>query len=441
LKQAATIKKEGLASRNGLERAIAKCQSSGLDLVVDFLQTKARRSPRTALAFYRGLEHLSTYIVQQYPGYDIQNIISAVKENKVDLYKLLNSFVTFLQKETLNGPELMPRTIILYMTAAKSYFAYCDIDISTNKYRYRVSLPPLYREDEQAIDAQDIRKILQHCDNRRLKAYLFVLASGGMRAMEALGIRECDIDFRAIDFGNPSNTQEPAVVKIRKEYSKTRRDRSIFISNEAARVLNEWLVWKYRRSRNPAQARYEGREDLVFSRYHARSYPRGVYDRIAIEFRRVVASAGFVSRKEDGVFHRRNVTFHSFRRFVKTTIANQARNSDYSEWFLGHAKSPYYTNKPDEIRRIYKEDCMKYLTFFDYPMMESIGKNYEAKLKEKDIDIYALRQQIRQVNETKDLELQQLRQKETVNMDAISLLSDQMQHLMKRLKELENKQR
>jgi hypothetical protein len=76
------------------------------------------------------------------------------------------------------------------------------------------------------------------------------------------------------------------------------------------------------------------------------------------------------SRKEDGVYKRRKVTFHSFRRFVKTTITNQTRNDAYSEWFLGHTKSPYYTNKPDELRRIYKEDCMKYVTFLDYPTAE-----------------------------------------------------------------------
>ena len=44
-------------------------------------------------------------------------------------------------------------------------------------------MPKLYREDE-ALDASDIRKILLSCNNRRLKAYLLVLASGGMRAIE-----------------------------------------------------------------------------------------------------------------------------------------------------------------------------------------------------------------------------------------------------------------
>ncbi len=38
---------------------------------------------------------------------------------------------------------------------------------------------------------------------------------------------------------------------------------------------------------------------------------------------------------------RRKITLHSFRRFVKTVISDQV-GQDYSEWFLGHAKSPYY---------------------------------------------------------------------------------------------------
>jgi integrase len=52
-----------------------------------------------------------------------------------------------------------------------------------------------YREDEEPLDARDIRNILLRCNNRRLKAYLLTLGSGGMRVVEALAIRIKDIDF------------------------------------------------------------------------------------------------------------------------------------------------------------------------------------------------------------------------------------------------------
>jgi hypothetical protein len=86
---------------------------------------------------------------------------------------------------------------------------------------------------------------------------------------------------------------------------------------------------------------------------------------------------------------RRKITLHSFRRFVKTVISDQT-NTDYSEWFLGHNKSPYYTKKEPERREIYATKCMKYLTFLDYTTLEATGRNIEDKLSEKDKQIEAL---------------------------------------------------
>ena len=72
-------------------------------------------------------------------------------------------------------------------------------------------MPKIYREDEEPLDVEDIRKILLSCNNRRLKTYLLVLASSGARAIEGLAIRLKDIDF----------TNNPTKIHIRKEYTKT----------------------------------------------------------------------------------------------------------------------------------------------------------------------------------------------------------------------------
>jgi hypothetical protein len=73
-------------------------------------------------------------------------------------------------------------------------------------------------------------------------------------------------------------------------------------------------------------------------------------------------------------------------KIIKTVISDQT-NTDYSEWFLGHNKSPYYTKKEPERRESYATKCMKYLTFLDYTTLESTGKNIEAKLSEKEKEI------------------------------------------------------
>jgi peptidoglycan hydrolase CwlO-like protein len=61
---------------------------------------------------------------------------------------------------------------------------------------------------------------------------------------------------------------------------------------------------------------------------------------------------------------------------------------------------------------------MKYLTFLDYSTLESTGKNIEAKLSEK------------------EKEIQLLRQRDSMNTDAIAQLSDQMMKMMQEIEVL-----
>ena len=263
----------------------------------------------------------------------------------------------------------------------------------------------MYREDEEPLDVSDIRKILLQCNNRRLKAYLLVLASGGMRAVEALAIRLKDIDF----------TVSPTKIHIRKEYSKTRTARDIYISDEATQYLRQWINWKYDNEERP---RVRDDDDLVFTVYRTKT-PSTLYIKVLTEFEKLLAVVGLDERKE-GKQRRRKVTLHSFCRFVKTVISDQT-NTDYSEWFLGHNKSPYYTKKEPERREIYATKCMKYLTFLDYTTLEATGKNIEAKLSEK------------------EKEIQLLRQRDSMNTDAIANLSDKMMKMMQEIELLKNK--
>jgi integrase len=284
----------------------------------------------------------------------------------------------------------------------RSYLAYYDIDILPSKFRRKVKIPKMYREGEEPLDAPDIRKIMLSCSNRRLKVYLLVLASGGMRAVEALAIRLKDIDF----------TVSPTKVHIRKEYSKTKTARDIYISDEATQYLKQWITWKYNNEERP---RTRDDDDLVFTVYRTKT-PSTLYVKILTEFEKLLSVVGLDERK-DGKQRRRKITLHSFRRFVKTVISDQT-NTDYSEWFLGHSGSPYYTKKEPERREIYATKCMKYLTFLDYTTLETTGKNIDAKLSEK------------------EKEIQLLRQRDSVNTDAIANLSDQLMKLMVEVKEL-----
>jgi integrase len=338
-----------------------------------FLSSVERNSASSKKAYSSGLLHLNNFILRHYSNYNLETILKPLLKNKINIYEFFEGFVSYLL-ETRIG--IAPKSISLYVTALRSYFAYYDIDVIPSKFRRKVRLPKAHREDEEPLDVSDIRKILLSCNNRRLKTLILVLASGGMRVGEALAVRNKDLDLSV----------SPTKVHIRKEYSKTRVAREVYISLEATEYLKQWLDWKYK---NPDRERKFSEEDLVFTVYQSKN-PKSLYMKIWHEFERLLKIVQMDEKKEDGIYKRRKISLHSFRRFVKTVISNQV-GQDYSEWFLGHSKSPYWTLKELGRREIYVTKCMKYLTFLDYSTLEITGKNIESKLEEKDKQIKSMK--------------------------------------------------
>jgi len=357
-----------------------RSQVESLPKVNVFLNSIERNSNQTKRTYHTALVHFQDFLnqAQKNDTITVESIVQSLNKNEINIYELLDSFVSF----EMSSRSLSVGSIRLHLAAIKSYLAYHDVDILPTKYKRRVRVPKLHREDEEALTVEDIRKILLSCNNRRLKAYLLVLASGGMRAVEGLAIRLKDIDFSV----------SPTKIHIRKEYAKTRVARNIYISDEATHFLKQLIAWKYRPNRRPI-ARKRDVDDLVFAVFHLRGSPGTLYSKVNSEFSKLLEIAKYGERKEG--MQRRKITLHSFRRFVKTTISDQV-GQDYSDWFLGHAKSSYYTKKEPDRREIYSTKCMKYLTFLDYATFEATGKNIEAKLQEKDSEIQAMKMKYEQ---------------------------------------------
>jgi integrase len=400
-------------SKTELEIALSTRRTSQINLlpkVKVFLDSIARNSIKSKKSYSSGISLFQNFLnteenKQKYQGCNCDSILQSLLENKVNVYELLDGFVSYV---LATRPEITPRSLSLYLIAIRSFFAFYDIDIIPSKFRRKVKVPKLYKEDEEPIDANDIRKILLNCSNRRLKSYLLILTSGGMRAVEATAIRLKDIDF----------STSPTKIHIRKEYAKTRAARDVYISDEATQYLKQWIDWKQRLIQE--KGRLSSPEDLVFSIYsiNKEPNPNNLYVKLIREFQKLLAITGMDERKESGIHKRRKITLHSLRRFCKSVISNQV-NKDYSEWFLGHSKSPYYTLKEQERREIYASKVMKYLTLLDNTTLETTGKSIEAKLSEK------------------EREIQSLRQRDATNTDAIAGLSDKMQELMAKVQQLE----
>jgi integrase len=349
-----------------------------LSSVRSFLDSKCRNSIDSRNAYLTGLVHFDNFLS---PRHTIESVLKPLLEGQLNVYELLDSFVSNQMS------KLSIKTTRLNLAVMKSYFGFHDIDIIPSKFQRKVTLPKIHKEKEQPIDVSDIRKILLACNNRRLKAYVLILASGGMRAVEALAIRLKDIDCSV----------NPTKIHIRKEYAKTRVARDIYVSEEATQYLKSWLDWKYRNGRLKTD------DDLVFGVGRSTD-PRSLYTEVAQEFANLLEIAGYSERKEDSSRHK--ITIHSMRRFVDSTITDLT-GKDYAEWFLGHADNSYYTKKESDRHEIYATKCLKYLTFLDYTTLESTGKSIEAKLYEKEKEIQSIKQKYDQDIQTVREEMNQ----------------------------------
>ncbi len=195
-----------------------------------------------------------------------------------------------------------------------------------------------------------------------------LLAATGMRAAEALALRHKDFDF---DDENNNNRQ--AFVRIRAEFTKTHTDRYVYLTREMVEQCKAWTDFIYRRRRITKVVSTAGGssnvskavsywveptpspDDLFFAvpRKRKRSNFRGLYVHMNEDFARMLDRIGFGNR-EDGNESRREITFHSFRRFVKTTISDLGYQ-DFSEWFIGHAGSTYWRKKDSEKAELFRK--------------------------------------------------------------------------------------
>jgi hypothetical protein len=147
--------------------------------------------------------------------------------------------------------------------------------------------------------------------------------------------------------------------------------------------------------------------------------PDGIYDDIAKSFAKTLDRMG-KGEREDGNEGRRQITLHSFRRFVKTTISDLGY-SDFSEYFIGHSGSAYWQKKDSEKAEIFTK-IEPYLTFLDLVNLERRGADVKTKVDELEM-----------IN-------QKLRERDAMNADAIATLSDKLAQVMQEIEIMKKKQ-
>jgi integrase len=378
----------------------------------------------TADEYFRRLTSFKIFISNVFDGLTVDELIIKIKQNKKDVFEVLNEY-----SFCLSNSGISPNTLKQRVITVKNFFEYHDIDISPRKFKLKIKLPKAVMKNKEALSKEDISNILNACSDIRLKTYVMLLASTGMRTQEVLSLRIKDIDL--------NDNSNPAKFFIRGEYTKTRTDRTAFLTSEMAQQLKLWIDYKYRTRRvshhDPQNTRTKNKtiteyrtpiksdSDLIFAVYQNKADTKTIslYQDLVKSFARTLDRIGKGAR-ENGNEQRRQITLHSFRRYVKTTISD-LDYADYSDYFIGHSGSTYWRKKDSEKAELFRK-IEPYLTFLNIHQLERQGADIQTKVEE-----------LEELN-------QSLRQRDKVKDDAIAQLSDQLVALSARLQEIERKQ-
>ena len=402
-----------ITNRNQLTKDNINIQSS--ESLEKFIKSVTVRNKKTAVQYNFRIVLFEKFVKEKY-GINLDELIQKIKTTTEYVpYDVLNDYCIFLQ----NNYNIASITFRDRIITVKNFLEYNDIEINPRKFKLKVRYPKTISRHKEAIDKTDIIKIVNGCSDLRLKTYVMLLASTGLRATEALSIRLKDLDI----------ISEPAKLIIRGEYTKTKVDRYVFLTREVKEQIKIWLDYKYRTRRicykdketQKSITEYRTPEKkpygLIFSINQTdKSKPELLYKNLGAIFAKTLDRIG-MGNKEDENERRRKITLHSFRRFVKTTISDLGY-SDYSEWFIGHSGSTYWRKKDNEKAEIFQK-IEPYLTFLNIQQLNRQGADLETKIEEL--------QDINQV----------LREKDKMKEDVIANLSDKLIMLSERLDALE----
>lgn len=421
-----------------MQKSVYKTPES--QAIIRYIRTIQTNNKRTATEYRLRLLLFESFIKEKKYPFTVDEL-TIKKLMQEDVYELLENFVQWLTEyKSKDGFKLSPLSIRQRVVTARNFLEFWDIDINPRKFKLKVKLPRVTVQYKEALARDDIINLLNACDNLKLKVYLLCLASTGVRASEAVAIRNKDIDFK--------NSK----LHIRAEYAKTRVGRYVFLTQEMKSFFSAWFDYKYRIRRVYSQSKHINEkikpimreDDLVFStkfsyndndKDTARLIPRRICENEADHIRHLYTSLVLDFNKlikrlnvgYENTNRRRHIyTFHSLRRYYKSTLADLI-STDFSEWAIGHAGtySTYYRKSDNEKYKLFQK-AESALTLLDQSELNNVYKDTQSRLEKMEGENIALKNKV--------TEMDREREHFTHNYDEIRKVMDRIGELEKKVK-------
>ena len=220
------------------------------------------------------------------------------------------------------GNHMSNSTKRVYLSILKNFFRSYGIKIHHEDIRDHVKIGRRMRVQKYALDPQTVSKIISKMPSFHFKALTVMLASTGMRVMEAITLRRSDFEFNSY----------PVKVELRPKETKTNEGRTVFLTKECADMVEQLI-----------KTSSESQKSLF-----GKASPRQIYQTYSKAVRKILRDLGLYKILDNGLSQ---ITIHSFRSFFRT-YAGHVIDRDFAESFIGHRfYLSEYQNTPEEERK------------------------------------------------------------------------------------------
>lgn len=341
---------------------------------------------KTISAYRSGLKHLEKFTVQKYEC-ELNTLLARIKQKELDVYKVLNEFVVYLDKLGMSAASIKTWT-----AAVKGFFRHYEIKVYVEDFKQSVRIPKSIHHREEPITKEILVRLL-HNATPRLRTVILIAVASGMRIGEISQLRTSDIDFNS----------NPVKIRIRAEITKSKTQaRESFLTSEAVNGLKDYLKRSFEWNENNSSDR------PIFEKIEKDTdqSTKGIVDSLTGSLIRACENIPELSKvSENG---RRVVHFHGFRKYFRTKVGN-ATNRDFAEALMGHRfyLDTYYNLSESEKQKMYLK-AEPELTISDYTIIE---KNIE-QIRERQVEIEAQLNIIREFASQKGLGISEMLVKE-----------------------------
>jgi integrase len=342
----------------------------------------------SAIQYGRRLNDFNQFLLEKY-AISTDEFLASFKgssTSRFDVYDVLSEYRISLRS------SLQKNTIASRIMTVRHFLELNDVPISSTKWRLKVKPLKAEQADKTPLSKDDVRKIILGCQSHRLRTFVQTIAATGMRSNECLSILTKHVNL------------ETGTIYLRKEHTKMKKARTVLLTQECVAQLKLWIEYRNRIRRlvdkngNISYKRKPLLPDTLFfstGRFDERyENPHDLYKVLSLDFANTLDRIGLRERRD--VDNRHKITLHSFRSFVKTTISDLGYQ-DFSEYFIGHKHSTYWSKPYSEILKLF-HTVESYLTYLDYSALDAKGADIETKLDQKDRELHDVRSQLAELS-------------------------------------------